>query len=444
MNAKQIVSSTYHPSLWEGDVIVLGAGISGLAAARVLADAWLGVLILEARDRTGGRVFTQSFAGEPGTAVVELGAEFIHGRPPELLALLEEANLPIVEGAQTQRCFHNGRIDTCPQDDAVGALLAGMSAAAASADMSFDHYLAQTEGADAAKTLARQYVEGFNAADAREIGIAGLARQQEAEDAIEGDRIARVVSGYSALADYLCDRALAAGATLLRNAPVTRIEWKPGACIVQTGAAQYSARRLICTLPVGVLQGGSVEFSPEPHAIRHAACSLSAGLVQRIVLQFTHPWWRDAPGWSQDTGFLLAREQPLPVWWTTAPTESPLLTGWIGGPRARDFSSSGELQAAAISTLTAIFNQTAQQISGKLAAVHHHDWSTDPYTRGAYSSVPAAASAAPSILSTPVENTLFFAGEHTDTTGHPGTVHAALRSGLRAANQLLASRDSTS
>jgi monoamine oxidase len=445
MHAEETVSSSYHPPvgtpLWDGDAIVVGAGISGLAAARGLAEAGLRVLILEARNRIGGRVLTQPFAGEPGGRVVELGAEFIHGRPPELLALLEEANLAIVEGAHAQRCFHKGRLGPCGQDDAGWALLEGMAAAAASRDlspdMSFDHYLSQTDAPDAAKASARQYVEGFNAADAREIGIAGLARQQAAEDAIEGDRVARVVSGYGALADYLYARALAAGATLRRNAPVTRVEWKPGACAVHAGEAQDRARRLICTLPVGVLQGGSVEFSPEPQAVLHAARSLSAGQVQRIVLQFTHPWWLEAPGWTQDTGFLLAREQPLPVWWTKAPTESPLLTGWIGGPRARRFCSPGDLQAAALSTLAAIFDQTNAQITRNLVAAHHHDWSADPYTRGAYSSVPAGASAAPETLSAPVENTLFFAGEHTDTTGHPGTVHGALRSGMRAARQVL-------
>ena len=145
----------------------------------------------------------------------------------------------IVEGSQTQRCFHDGRMEACPQDDAAWALLEGMAAAAA--DMSFDHYLAQTNAPEGAKASARQYVEGFNAADAREIGIAGLARQQVAEDAIEGERIARVVSGYGALADFLCERTLAAGATLVLE------------CAGYAGCV--AAGRLCCSFWIGLGAG---------------------------------------------------------------------------------------------------------------------------------------------------------------------------------------------
>jgi monoamine oxidase len=88
-------------------------------------------------------------------------------------------------------------------------------------------------------------------------------------------------------------------------------------------------------------------------------------------------------------------------------------------------------------SLERIFSLPAEGLGTELLGWHTHDWQLDPYSRGAYSYAPKGASEASALLATPVEGTLFFAGEHTDTTGHPGTVHGALRSGLRAAAQVL-------
>ena len=412
----------------EYDSIVLGAGIAGLAAARVLAQAGRQVLVLEAQGRVGGRMRTHYAVGLPQP--IELGAEFIHGRPPELLALLQEANLDIVETEGDQFCYAAGAISKCPGDDA-WALLEGMESTAAEAgDMSFDAYLACSSGSAADKLRARGYVEGFNAADASEIGIAGLARQQAAEDAIEGSRAARVVRGYQSLAEYVRDRAVDAGATLLLDTLVAEIAWQPGACTVHAaGGRQWSAKQLICALPLGVLQAGFVAFAPRPDETLRAAMSLRAGLVQRLVLQFHERWW--AAEYPR-LHFLFAPEMYPPTWWTTLPLKAPLLTAWAGGPHARNGSS--ELVAQSVHALEQMFGRP---LKTALAATHYVDWNTDPYTQGAYSYAPAGAADASRILSQPVERTLFFAGEHTDVTGHPGTVHGALRSGLRAAQQAL-------
>ena len=413
---------------WEYDSIVLGAGIAGLAAARVLAQAGRQVLVLEAQGRVGGRMRTHHAAGLPQP--IELGAEFIHGRPPELLALLNEAKLDIVETEGDQLCYTRGAIAKCPEDDA-WALLEGMEATAAEAgDMSFDAYLARSSGSAENKRRARGYVEGFNAADASEIGIAGLARQQAAEDAIEGSRAARVVRGYQSLAEYVRDRALGAGATLMLDTPVAEIAWQPGACTVRAAdGRRWSAKQIVCTLPLGVLQAGSVTFTPRSDQTLRAAMSLRAGLVQRLVLQFHERWWAAE---HPHMHFLFAPEMYPPTWWTTLPLKSPLLTAWTGGPRARNGSSG--LVTQSVHALEQMF---ARPLKAALAATHHVDWNTEPCTRGAYSYAPAGAVDASRILSQPVEHTLFFAGEHTDITGHPGTVHGALRSGLRAAQQAL-------
>ena len=413
------------------DVIVLGAGVAGLAAARSLAEAGRRVLLLEARSRVGGRMHTEYVAGVAHP--VELGAEFIHGRPPELLALLAEAGLAVEETAGEQLCYAAGAVTACEEQAQPWDLLEGMGAAAAArGDMSFEAYLAQGAAEPGKQARARNFVEGFNAADARVIGIAGLARQQAAEDAIEGDRSARVVRGYAALAEYLRTQAVAAGVEVLLDTPAAEVRWGHGACAVRArDGRHWESRRVICALPLGVLQSGSVRFDPAPHRALEALHRLRSGNAQRMVLLFDEAWWQEQ---HPRMRFLFAPELFPPTWWTTAPHESPQLTGWVGGPRADAVVGQQQFLADALQSLSRIFGRDA---AAMLRSAHWHSWQTDPWSLGAYSYVPAGAAGAAEILAEPVDQALFFAGEHTDITGHPGTVHGALRSGLRAARQAL-------
>ncbi len=415
------------------DVTILGAGIAGLAAARTLAEAGCRVLVLEARDRVGGRMHTLYPAGSP--APVELGAEFVHGRPPELLALLQEAGLQLQEGEGEDLCYREGRIGACDEGGSGWDLLESMEEAARlEGDMSFHAYLATAEASEVEKDGIRAYVEGFNAADAREIGILGLARQQAAEDAIEGERGARVVQGYSALAEYLRQQAEAAGATVLLQTPATRVEWTAVAgCLVHSGEKQaWKSAKVLCALPLGVLQSGAVEFAPTPAAAMTAVRQLRAGSASRMVLAFQRAWWRDE---HPTLRFLIAREASPSVWWTHAPEATPLLTAWLGGPRATQIGDEVAFRREALAALQGMFGRDVEPL---LTGAWSHDWQADTCTLGAYSYVPAGSGDAAERLSQPVDEVLFFAGEHTDTTGHPGTVHGALRSGLRAAAQILA------
>jgi len=293
--------------------------------------------------------------------------------------------------------------------------------------------------------LARAYVEGFNAADASRIGVAALTRQQHAEDAIHADRLFHVRGGYDQVSSYLLKSLRLAGGTLALGHVVRQIRWEAGRVSVAGSSGglpfERTARRALITLPLGVLQARHVAFDPTPgEALRHAD-SLAMGAVVRVSLLFDSKPWKGC----EDLGFLFAPGETIPTWWTPMPNPAPLLTGWVGGPKAsaldRRLLESPDPQALeelCLAQLAAMLGSTASGLRPSLVGVYRHDWQSDPFSLGAYSYAPAGALDASARLSEPVENTLYFAGEHTDVDGHWGTVHAALKSGSRAAAQIIA------
>ena len=188
-------------------VIVIGAGIAGLAAATKLAEAGCDVIVLEASDRVGGRIRTVHASGVP----VEVGAEFVHGKPPELLALIDELGLAKYElggerlGYSPDGTLHIASNDNAEEDDpfAVMEQMAAWSNAHPSEDRSFAAWLAQETIPEENGAAASAYVEGFNAADAGQISVRSLAVQQDAEDSIEGDTSFHVKAGYQAVPEAM-------------------------------------------------------------------------------------------------------------------------------------------------------------------------------------------------------------------------------------------------
>jgi monoamine oxidase len=447
----------------EYDVLIVGAGAAGLAAGRELARSGRRVAILEARDRVGGRIFTRELAPEGGgrPMPVELGAEFIHGLPHVSWSLLQEAKLAACELEGSDLAYVNGRWpppSEPPSRRVLEDMINWLAAQPPGCDMSFADYLA-SNGVDAARgESAGNYVEGFNAADRKRIGIASLAKQQSAEDAIDADRLFRVAEGYDALPKFLSAEFARVGGTLMLGAAARKVEWSRGkvAVLVRTAAGEsleFQASRALITVPLGVLLADTIEFSPRPGAIFSHARRLAMGEVVRVVLIFRERFWADRSGSSmprevqrklENLSFLFTPSETPPTWWTPMPERTPMLTAWTGGTRAaalmRSFASGGDraaLLGQCLSTLAKVFELSRSQLESRLVSWHFHDWSADEYARGAYSYIPAGAMDAPEKLAIPVEDTLYFAGEHTDITGHWGTVHAALATGTRAAEQML-------
>jgi monoamine oxidase len=420
------------------DVVVIGAGMAGLTAARTLAEAGLKVLVVEAQDRIGGRILTKRVGDE----AIELGAEFIHGRPAELLALIDEAGLEIYERHGTQVCSEQGTLGDCgnEMDEEVFDPLEKLKDFSGP-DISFAEYLDREKVSQEDRRQIANYVEGFNAADHRVVSAAALGVQQKAEDAIDGDRSYRLRGGYDQLPAYLAQRLTALGSNIVTSAEVREIRWKSGTVEVFTSAGDFTAARAVVTLPLSVLQVGSIAISPKPQSILEAAGRLRMGHARRITLLFRERFWevlKPQPA-MREMSFLFAFSETPAVWWTTHPEASGSITGWVGGTRAESLEglTAEELGNRACATLATIFGVKEDRLHGLLRGCYSHDWRSDPRAGGAYSYVAAGGLDASRQMTEPVAGTLFFAGEHTDITGHWGTVHAAMRSGLRTASQIL-------
>jgi monoamine oxidase len=429
---------------------VVGAGVAGLEAARLLADAGKRVVIIEARDRIGGRIFTEHVsAGNANDPIsVELGAEFIHGLPPATWNLIQEAQLKTYELDGAHPLFINGRFAFGDEfqgaaGNVIEQMMVWLAAQPCGTDRTFSEYL-DLAGIDGpTRTRAAAYVEGFNAADRDVIGVAALARQQRAEDAIHSDRIFHITAGYDALPSYLAEKFAASDGKILLAHEVRQIRWSHHAVTVSGIAAgdrtfELDARRAIVTLPLGVLQSGTVNFDPVPAQIFSNIAKMAMGPVLRMSLLFRDKFWQN------DLSFLFAPDEMPPTWWTPSPNPTPLITGWLAGRRAARFAEKTradarptELFDEALRTLSKIFGLSILELNGLLISRHSHDWQADPYTRGAYSYAPSGAVNASQLISQPSLDTLYFAGEHTDTNGHWGTVHGALASAQRAAAQIL-------
>jgi monoamine oxidase len=201
---------------------------------------------------------------------------------------------------------------------------------------------------------------------------------------------------------------------------------------------ELAAPQLLVTVPLGVLKAGAIAFSPRLADKEEAIGRLEMGDAERVSLCLASDAWigpdRFPPG-----GFLMTGEPPFPVWWVSRPPPFPVVTGWAGGRNARALGQLGAAARveAAVGALATALGADAGRLRQDLRGGFSHDWLADPFARGAYSYAGVGGSEAGTELAVPIDGTLFFAGEATESDGQNGTVHGAIASGHRAAKQLL-------
>jgi monoamine oxidase len=427
----------------DADVVVIGAGAAGLVAAQRLASGSLRVILLEARSRVGGRVWSRNVAPIP--TPIELGAEFIHGAAPQTMALLREAGLAAVAtDGEGWSCSEDGdlRRDDDNFDLAARALEAAHSLAK---DESVDQYLRRLERDETTRNMARAaraFVEGFEAADP------AIASAQSIADELRSgvdSKTARPLGGYGPIFDRLHTACAAAGAQIYLSTIVRKISWRPGAVVVDVLKARgelqtIRARAAIVTLPVGVLRHSGdeseVAFDPDlPAAKRSALQNIEMGHAIKVELWFQTAFWEQIHNGRYRNGrFFRCDRQPFTGYWAQLPVRSQLIVAWAGGPKATAFSgvSQAEVIERAVNGCGALFNEPTL-VSQQFEDGAMHDWGHDPFARGAYSYIRVGGGNARAMLAAPVDSTLFFAGEATSSNGQGGTVNGALETGERAA-----------
>ncbi len=441
------------------DVLVLGAGAAGLAAARDLSHAGLRVTIIEARPRVGGRILTLHDSRSP--VPLELGAEFIHGERAETLSLAQAAGLAVLELPGLHDLAAAGRfkamdgfwelVDRMNHDLARRLVRRGR-------DFPVSEYLDSRSVTPARRGMLRDFLQGFYAAHPDRLSAESLAVEARGEGNAERDEVAggqfRIANGGDALMKWLRD-GLDPDRTELRLSTVAQtVEWKRESVRVECRGADraplptVSARTAVITLPLAVLKAGMVRFEPALPAKQRALAGLETGQVFKIVLRFREAIWDDAEFLKERRGpssadrgglnFLHGQGAEVPTWWTTLPVRSPVLVGYVGAVAAEQLlaeepPSRLERTLVALSEILAV---PRRDLEDQLDASASHDWRADPFARGAYSYIGVGGIAAPRALARPVEETLFFAGEATDGP-QIGTVAGALASGRRAAREVL-------
>jgi monoamine oxidase len=397
----------------------------------------------------GGRAWTRH---EPDlSAPIELGAEFIHGRVPETFDLLREVGKAALDTMGAHWTLRNGKL-VQNTEDLFSEIQTALerSDVLKEPDVSFETWLSRSGQyglLPEAAAMARAFVEGFDAADPARVSAHFIAREWGSGGMLDSPQF-RPLGGYSSLLAALAGALDRETIRLQLQTVVHEVRWKRGSveidAIFLDQPFSVRAACVIVTLPLGVLQApaetpGAVGFMPGLDAKRRALEGLVSGPVLKLSLRFRRAFWEELDGGKyQGASFFHSAATAFPTFWTSLPLRAPLLTAWIGGPKAARLSVSEtpDIVRQALESLSTVFGGRAHS-EFELEAAYLHNWQTDPFARGAYSYIAVGGGDARRMLAAPIEDTLFFAGEATDTEDEAATVTGALQSGERAAHEVI-------
>lgn len=415
-------------------VLVIGAGMAGLSAARTLADGGWPVRVLEARDRIGGRVFTSRDWGVP----LDMGASWIHGtKDNPLTELANKAQLQIVPTPYDkptkvvvdpklqpmdydQKTWR--RFVQRARDQVEGGNLGAAVGAASSAEE-----LSDSERAQLAFYVTTE-IEDEYAATADQLS----AKTFDKGKYTDGDQ-AILPAGYDAL-----PKLLTSGLQILLNTPITAVVRRDDSVVVRAGDRSFEGPAAIVTVPLGVLKAGAITFDPPlPGGHIHAVTALGFGVLSKSYFRLNDRNWQDENAFYEFLAAENAENAGTSSWaqWLTLPVGAgPIVLAFNSGERGRSVESTSptDLMNSALPTIRQLFGNNVAPVD-----VRTSKWTTDPYARGTYSfHAPGSGLDDRRTLQDPINDRLYLAGEAVGVD-NPATAHGALLSGRSAATELM-------
>lgn len=423
------------------EVIIVGAGAAGIACGQRLAEAGIKFLILEARSRIGGRILSIASGSDFS---IELGAEFIHGTPKYTLDWLSKLEKTFYDVKDTHHLLAGKKISE--KSDFWAELQVFMEKLRPSRkkDETITDFLKSCPDLNPRiKPFFKAFVEGFHGANLDLMGVKALASTEETDDdELNGAKMFRPAGPYAGLIEGIF-QSYKKTAKIKLAYDVKKISWQKRQIIVEGRALKgkrnfkFSSKHLVMTAPIGVLGTQHINWEPYPKELQTLLQSVTMGHVQRIIFKFKERFWEKLT--EKPLAFLHAGPDfYFPTWWSFHPLRVPYLLAWQGGPKAEELAalSKDERIDLALSTLVRLTKKPKAYLLDQIEQVYTHNWSTDPFSRGAYSYILTNGMRGFQ-KARDIQGTIFFAGEGVAEGPSRGTVHGAFNSGVDAAERIL-------